>query len=433
MKEGHFKDDYGCPYVKTVNMKIFGGKRSITCDKVEAFFGTVKLNSQVSRTVFVGIDDQSLAYLFQIAFWNYETFEDFTYGVTTLKELISSKKTLMGIDIKEYLEAYGSTKSSEICETMEKAFLELGFATKARDFTHACLVSFEPHFIYSNFVNRIILSCSIPMYSENFVPVKISRNDWKKGKNEIDGIVGNPLWHVDSTTHDMNLKIFKLSHKKDLGVMVPFQTTHVYKGKNIQLVIYNKNSHNINRVPIYWNEQPIMNYVFGVLEVISKAKKKEIAFMTGFGQLKEDLNSKWPSLRHKKYVFKEWVSCFRKLGFNHYQDALKLILDKSKNVQKLYSNLHSFVVNDFHDCGQLTEVMFSRLYFNFVQQQKEKEKYPEFQSILSKKFPIKWIVKQEVDGIKLESDISFEKIVLSQKEEERSSDVIEVEVEEDDD
>merc|ERR1711915_617077 len=126
--------------------------------------------------------------------------------------------------------------------TMEKAFLEFGlqgFITKTREFSHACFVGFEPHFIHSNFVNRILISSNIPMYSENFVAIKISRSDWKAGKNAIDGIIGNPLWHVDSATHTIYLKIFKLSHKKDLGVMVPAQTTTVCKGKNIQLVIYN--------------------------------------------------------------------------------------------------------------------------------------------------------------------------------------------------
>merc|ERR1712126_103516 len=117
-----------------------------------------------------------------------------------------------------------------------------------------------------------------------------------------------------------------------------------------------------------------------------------------------------------KVDLNELVTCFQILGFNSYQESLKTILDTSKNVQNINTNLHEFIVNSFPNCSLVAELMFCSLYKQFVAVQKVKEKYPEYKSILAKKFPSDWKVKSQIDGETLEYSFDFEKIVNNEEE-----------------
>ena len=121
------------------------------------------------------------------------------------------------------------------------------------------------------------------------------------------------------------------------------------------------------------------------------------------------------------------VSCFKGLGFITYQEALTSVLTKSKSVQKLWSNLHELVVNDFDNSAEVAEIMFQKLYQDFVSEQKVKDKYPEFKTILAKKFPIEWKITCRLDETDLEYRFKYDQTQIMDDAHEEVEELIDLE------
>ena len=110
------------------------------------------------------------------------------------------------------------------------------------------------------------------------------------------------------------------------------------------------------------------------------------------------------------------VSGFNRLGYKTYQDALASILTKSKSVHKLWLNLHEFVVNDFVNSEEVAEIMFQKLYQDFVSEQKAKDKYPDFKTIKAKQFPMDWKIRCSLDETDLEYSFQYEQTQVIEDE-----------------
>ena len=87
--------------------------------------------------------------------------------------------------------------------------------------------------------------------------------------------------------------------------------------------------------------------------------------------------------------------------------------------------MHEFVTNDFHNCAEVAEVMFRRLYQEFISKQKEREKYPDYKSILAKRFPHDWTIISIIDGVELKYNFEYENKHIQMEEE--GEEIIEVE------
>ena len=205
-------------------------------------------------------------------------------------------------------------------------------------------------------------------------------------------------------------------------LVVPAQSSVIPKGQKIEVVVVNKSTQRMDSFGINRDQG---NCIFGMAEIVSK-KKIEDNNNEGFETLREAFYQQWPIRPKKKVVFEEIVCSFRRLGFKTYQGALESILSKSKSVQKLWSNLHEFVVNDFVNSAEVAEIMFLKLYQDFVSEQKTKDKYPDFKTILAKKFPIDWKIRCTLDETALEYYFEYDQYSVTKSASKEVPEVIDV-------
>ena len=66
------------------------------------------------------------------------------------------------------------------------------------------------------------------------------------------------------------------------------------------------------------------------------------------------------------------------------------------------------MVNDFINSEEVAEIMFQKLYQDFVSEQKAKDKYPDFKTIKAKQFPIDWKIICSLDETDLEYSFEYE-------------------------
>ena len=151
--------------------------------------------------------------------------------------------------------------------------------------------------------------------------------------------------------------------------------------------------------------------VYGIINLIPKPKKEEPEFQS----FKESFRTRFPLF--PPAALREIVESFKSSGLRNYDKALQDILDHSKNVQSLQRNLHTFLTNDFLSPSLIMEVMLRELYDKFVSRQRQKDKYPAYQSILAKKFPENWSVRTELEGKHLEYKFYVEKLDITPPDE----------------
>ena len=410
-KEDRFRDQLGCKIVKNIHYKPLDGPVEES-EKMEVFFNKIKA-SRKEEIVFVGIDDQSLCGLLQSAFWNHEVFERKTLGLISLKEVISYREPNLRGDVMDYLSQYGKVDDENILNTMEDAFRVMKFTVDDPKFDSVLLNS--PR------VNSILVNSSIPMFSDKFVTIKIRNNIWRTGKNICDGRVLKTFWNCDSS-QEIKLRINAFMNPYKETLVVPSQCSVIPKGKKIKIVVVNKSTQRMDSFGINRDQD---DCIFGMADIVTKKKLGDVD-TEGFESLREALYQRWPKQPRKKVVFEEMMSCFKRLGFKTYQDALASVLAKSKNVQKLWFNLHELVVNDFNNSAEVAEIMFQRLYQDFVSEQKVKDKYPEYKSILAKKFPDDWKIKYRLDETDLEYSFKYEQTQVIDDVHEEAQELIEL-------
>ena len=404
-KDAKFTDEFGCPLISMIQFKMLNEQIRV-CEKIDVFFNLMQMIS--GKIVFIGLDQEALEGLFQIAFNNSDLFESFALGVSTIEQIFGTNMIGEGNGFKYYFEQQRSSGKEEKLQVMEDIYNRLGS---------------KPYPLISPFVNKVLLNSKKKIFSENFVFLRIPRRHWTPGKVVCDARLLKTFWNINTSEHDVKLNIFSYINPSHSEVVVPAQSSRIQVGsKNIKVVVVNKSnlpvSSSIN------SEQ--YGCIFGVLELVKKAgdeskvdreEEEEKSLPKGFDDLKDDLK--------KKQAVKEMVISFQKQGFSSYQEALQSILNKSSNVQALWTHLHAFVVNDFCNCGEVTELMFSRLYHQFVSSQptKNKGKYPEYSRLLEKKYPIDWVVKSNLDGASLEFLFNY---VHVNKEEKEEQEIVEV-------
>ena len=400
-KSGDFCDDYGCPLIQKICFKFLESSVRV-CEKVDVFLSLISSLRNHKKVIFIGLNEASLEGLLQIGFFNHEVFEHFTLGVNTITELV--KNHGISGDIQDYLRSHGGVEeSSELILTMEKVFNQLG----ASD-------SFP---LTSHFVNKLLLNSPLQIFSEKFVLLKINRKTWNPGKNVFDAELLRTFWNIDSEQFIVKLNVISYSNPLFEKLVVPAQSSliDVDKQKNIRVVAVNKSKQTIVRMPINNQQSGI---IFGIIELLEK--QKEETAVTGFEELKEDFYNRWPDRLKKKKVLEEMVTSFKRLGYSTYQEALTSVLNKSCSVQKLIANLHSFVVNDFCNSCEVSELMLSRLYNQFVSTQQSKEKYPEYSCLLEKKYPQDWLIRSTVDGESVEFQFAYSRVSLEERREEEA-------------
>ena len=400
-KEEKFRDQLDCRIVKCVHYKSLDGPLEES-EKMEVFFNKVKA-SPTCQIVFVGIDDQALCGLLESAFWNHDVFERKTLGLASLKEVISYREPNLRGDVMDYLSQYGKVDDDNILKTMEDAFRALKFTVNDSKFDSVLLNS--PR------VNNLLVNSSIPMFSDRFVTIKIRNNIWRTGKNICDGRVLKTFWNCDSS-QEIKLRINAFMNPYKEALVVPAQCSVIPKGKKIKIVVVNKSTQRMDSFGINRDQD---DCIFGMAEIVTKKNPDEVD-TEGFETLREALYQRWPKRSRKKVVFEEMVSGFNRLGYKTYQDALASVLTKSKSVHKLWLNLHEFVVNDFVNCEEVAEIMFQKLYQDFVSEQKAKDKYPDFKTIKAKQFPIDWKISCSLDETDLEYSFQYEQTQVIEDE-----------------
>ena len=438
-KDDKFTDQFGCRVVKNIKYKISGREADI-CERSDAFFQLIKARKVHEKVkggvVFVGIDEDALLGLFQIAFRNSEIFEYMTLGVITMKDIISSQNLKPQGTITDYLLSFESNGSGGFLDAMEKAA--------------GPTCSINPFSLYSPRVNKIMVDSSHLPFSDKLITIRLKRRHWSMGKNICDGQILKFFWNVDKT-QDVKLNIFSFTCAQHLDLVVPAQTSVIRqsdqqmkaladhdqetsklideKQRKIKVVIVNKSKQVYSSLSIDAGAGDNMNNcVFGVMETVPKTEEVKMnvrSHVKGFEDLREDFFKCWPNIPKKKKVMNDIITSFQRLGFNSFQEALAIILVKSKNVQKLFFNMHEFVTNDFHNCAEVAEVMFRRLYQEFISKQKEREKYPDYKSILAKRFPHDWTIISFIDGVELKFNFEYENKHIRMEEE--GEEIIEVE------
>jgi len=256
--------------------------------------------------------------------------------------------------------------------------------------------------LFSPFINKVLLSSGLPLYSQLFVRLKLDTELKSSGENiTCQATVIESLWNVDHIRNDVKLEILPIKNQSGMTT-IPGQSSFIKIGEPVTVVV---------RQSKQKSQIAPSGVVFGFINIIPKPAKEE----SDFHSFKEAFRSRFPL--YPPSALREIVESFRRSGIVNYDAVLQEILDKSKTVQNLQRNLQTFLINDFLCPSLLMEILFQQLYEKFVSQQSQKEKYPNYQSILSKKFPENWSVKSEIDGTVLEYKFFVEQIEVSKNSE----------------
>ena len=251
------------------------------------------------------------------------------------------------------------------------------------------------HPLYSPYINRVLLHSGLPVYSQHFVRVKLNNKvEVSGGNSTCKAAVIESLWNIDQEKNDIKLEIFPYQDMSG-ATKIPGQSSYIKKGEAVNVVIRNSSGSK--------SKSPPTGLVFGFISLIPKPEKEEPEFQS----FKDSFRSRFPL--YPPAALREIVDSFKRSGVVNYDKALQEILEKSKNVQSLQRNLHTFLVNDFLCPSLLMEIFFQQLYEKFVSQQVQSEKYPPYQSILAKKFPENWNIQTKLDGTLIEYRYTVER------------------------
>jgi len=377
-------DQFGIPVIDEVQYKVSNVSGKLTT-KPENFLKTCLNNFKKKPTVFVTKDAAALELLFSLGLFSPQFFSDVgcndgsVVGVATMEDILKATGKTSTLDL---------TKIYEV----EKAFQDSNFMSAEEE-----TISRTVHCLHSVFVNKILINSDLPIFTANFVMVKLNqqRTNLIKGKN----ILHNCSIIKKNLDSQLKLKIF--SSDPELNIKIPLQISNV-KGKafsKVDIIVVNKSKGARKNVVLSPN-----GFVYGYYTSENGFETKETDVIP-VGEVKTGARPQKRKLCHMA----EYRSCLRSLGYKTFDEACERIVDMSaENLSSLFNHLQAFVANDFPHPAECAAMLLPRIYKQFESKKMKKENPPALENLFSEIFPNQeWHYSVTIDDVTLRNSFSY--------------------------